>query len=238
MTGNNIVYVNKSPRLFFNDRCHVLEWSPCCWYMSLLTHVILFTELAAKCCCEAGIWYYRILEILVNQERKRPSVRDISVSVLPSCGHKWNWCTFWWKPFFGPVGAVYDCVWLFTNNRALVLVMCLMQGNLENDLIQCCLVVCCLEITITSTPLPCDFPLVLHIFKLAPYHFWKVCLLSCLCTCVDSTVCTAVSVTFNEKCRKCTTFPGRILHFSYFSCLVLSCQSSVQCTQLKYVQLI
>lgn len=82
-------------------------------------------ELAAKCCCEAGIWYYRILEVLVNQEMKRPGVRDI-------------------------------------------------LSNLENDLFQCCLVVCCLEITITSSSLPCDFPLLLQIFKLATYHFWKV----------------------------------------------------------------
>ncbi|GAA6233456.1 retinoblastoma-like protein 2 isoform X1 [Lates japonicus] len=82
-------------------------------------------ELAVKCCCEAGIWYYRILENLVSQERKRLGISDIS-------------------------------------------------GILEIDLIQSCLVACCLEITICSKPLPCDFPLLLQILKLAPYHFWRV----------------------------------------------------------------
>ncbi|XP_053171540.1 retinoblastoma-like protein 2 [Scomber japonicus] len=89
--------------------------------MSLITCVMF----AAKCCCEAGIWYYRILEVLVNQEKKRPGIRDIS-------------------------------------------------GSLENDLFQCCMVVCCLEVAITSNLLPCNFPPVLQIFRLAAYHFWKV----------------------------------------------------------------
>ncbi|XP_040891774.1 retinoblastoma-like protein 2 isoform X2 [Toxotes jaculatrix] len=82
-------------------------------------------ELAAKCCCEARFWYYRILEHLVSQERKRLGVSDIS-------------------------------------------------GILENDLIQCCLVACCLEISIYSNCLSCDFPLLLQILKMAPYHFWRV----------------------------------------------------------------
>ncbi|XP_018522522.1 retinoblastoma-like protein 2 isoform X3 [Lates calcarifer] len=82
-------------------------------------------ELAVKCCGEAGIWYYRILENLVSQERKRLGISDIS-------------------------------------------------GILEVDLIQRCLVACCLEITICSKPLPYDFPLLLQILKLAPYHFWRV----------------------------------------------------------------
>ncbi|KAF1393126.1 hypothetical protein PFLUV_G00035230 [Perca fluviatilis] len=82
-------------------------------------------DLAAKCCCEARIWYYRILECLASQERKRLGISDISVI-------------------------------------------------LENDLFQCCLVACCLEITISSNHLPYDFPLLLQILKLAPYHFLKV----------------------------------------------------------------
>ncbi|XP_070762726.1 retinoblastoma-like protein 2 [Enoplosus armatus] len=81
--------------------------------------------LAAKCCCEAGIWYYRILENLASQEGKGPGISDISV--------------------------------IF-----------------ENDIFQRCLVACCLEITVSSNCLPCDFPLPLQIFKLAPYHFYKV----------------------------------------------------------------
>ncbi|XP_036952703.1 retinoblastoma-like protein 2 isoform X3 [Acanthopagrus latus] len=94
-------------------------------------------ELAAKCCCEAKIWYYKILEKDASEERKRLGVSDISV--------------------------------LF-----------------ENDLIQSCLVACCLEITISLNRLPCDFPLLLQILKLAPYHFWRVCFSSKL---VSNQVC-------------------------------------------------
>uniref|UniRef100_A0AAX7SN62 Retinoblastoma-associated protein A-box domain-containing protein n=1 Tax=Astatotilapia calliptera TaxID=8154 RepID=A0AAX7SN62_ASTCA len=82
-------------------------------------------ELAAKCCYEAGVWYHRILESLISQERKRLGFSDIS-------------------------------------------------GILEHDLFQRCLVACCLEIAVTSNSLPCDFPLLLQILKLEPYHFWKV----------------------------------------------------------------
>ncbi|XP_026149988.1 retinoblastoma-like protein 2 isoform X2 [Mastacembelus armatus] len=82
-------------------------------------------EVAAKCCCEAVIWYYRILENLVSEERTRLGISDVS-------------------------------------------------GILENDLVQRCLVACCLEITIFSNHLPCDFPLLLQMYKLAPYHFWRV----------------------------------------------------------------
>ncbi|XP_041792890.1 retinoblastoma-like protein 2 isoform X2 [Chelmon rostratus] len=82
-------------------------------------------ELAAKCCCEAEIWYYRILENRASAERSLLGISDIS-------------------------------------------------GILENEVFQCCLVACCLEITIFSNRLPCDFPLLLQILKLAPYHFWRV----------------------------------------------------------------
>ncbi|XP_047435777.1 retinoblastoma-like protein 2 isoform X2 [Mugil cephalus] len=82
-------------------------------------------ECAAKCSCEAGIWYYRILENLIGHERKRLGVRNIS-------------------------------------------------GILENDLFQCSLVACCLEIAITTNQLPGDFPRLLQIIKLTPHPFWKV----------------------------------------------------------------
>ncbi|XP_035802008.2 retinoblastoma-like protein 2 isoform X2 [Amphiprion ocellaris] len=82
-------------------------------------------ELAEKCCREAVIWYYRILENLVSHERNRLGIGGIS-------------------------------------------------GILENDLFQRCLVACCLEITVTSKHPPYGFPVLLQIFKLAPYHFWKV----------------------------------------------------------------
>lgn len=32
-----------------------------------------------KCCCEARIWYYRILEAIVSQKKERPDISDISV---------------------------------------------------------------------------------------------------------------------------------------------------------------
>ncbi|XP_071345439.1 retinoblastoma-like protein 2 isoform X2 [Trachinotus anak] len=82
-------------------------------------------EIAVKCSCEAAAWYYKILENMVSQERRRLGVSDIS-------------------------------------------------GILEIDLIQCCLVACCLEISICSNCLPCDFPRLLQILKMAPYHFWRV----------------------------------------------------------------
>lgn len=47
---------------------------------------------AELCCCEAEIWYYRILENLISQEKRRLGVGDVSVSVLPSCGHTWSCC--------------------------------------------------------------------------------------------------------------------------------------------------
>ncbi|KAK9542440.1 hypothetical protein VZT92_000303 [Zoarces viviparus] len=82
-------------------------------------------DLAATCCREAGIWYYRILENLIGQERKRLGISDISVI-------------------------------------------------LEEERFQCCLVACCLEITISSNRLPYDFPLLPQILQLAPYNFLKV----------------------------------------------------------------
>lgn len=82
-------------------------------------------EVVEKCCREAVIWYYRILENLVSHERNRLGAGGIS-------------------------------------------------GILENDLFQHCLVACCLEIAVTSKHLPYGFPVLLQVFKLAPYHFWKV----------------------------------------------------------------
>ncbi|XP_008281224.1 retinoblastoma-like protein 2 isoform X2 [Stegastes partitus] len=84
--------------------------------------------LAEKCCREAVIWYYRILENLICHEGNRLGISDVS----------------------------------------------LMQGILENDLFQRCLVACCLDITVTSKRLAYGFPVLLQIFELAPYHYWKV----------------------------------------------------------------
>ncbi|XP_040020701.2 retinoblastoma-like protein 2 isoform X2 [Gasterosteus aculeatus] len=36
-------------------------------------------DLAEKCCCEAGVWYYRILENVISQERNRNRIGDITV---------------------------------------------------------------------------------------------------------------------------------------------------------------
>lgn len=65
--------------------------------------VMLFTGLAANCGREAVIWYYRILESNASRERSRLGIDDISVSVLPSCGHNRNSCLIntklWLKTF-------------------------------------------------------------------------------------------------------------------------------------------
>lgn len=49
-----------------------------------------------------------------------------------------------------------------------------MSRFFNNELQQKCLVACCLEITISSNKLPCEFPLLLQIFHLDPYHFGNV----------------------------------------------------------------
>ncbi|XP_034004323.1 retinoblastoma-like protein 2 isoform X2 [Trematomus bernacchii] len=82
-------------------------------------------HLATKSCGAAAIWYYRILENILSQEKERLGVKDGSVL-------------------------------------------------LELDLFQRCLVACCLEITIFSNSLPYEFPLLLQVLTLAPYHFIKV----------------------------------------------------------------
>ncbi|XP_029354234.1 retinoblastoma-like protein 2 isoform X2 [Echeneis naucrates] len=48
------------------------------------------------------------------------------------------------------------------------------SGILEEELMQRSLVACCLEISICSSSLQCDFPLLLQILETAPYHFWRV----------------------------------------------------------------
>ncbi|KAF3832326.1 hypothetical protein F7725_025991 [Dissostichus mawsoni] len=73
-------------------------------------------HLATKSCYAAAIWYYRILENILSQEKERLGIED--------------------------------------GSR--------------------CLVACCLEITIFSNSLPYEFPLLLQVLTLAPYHFIKV----------------------------------------------------------------
>ncbi|XP_063738203.1 retinoblastoma-like protein 2 isoform X2 [Eleginops maclovinus] len=80
---------------------------------------------AVKFCYAASIWYYRILENILSQEKGRLGLRHTSVF-------------------------------------------------LELDLFQRSLVACCLEITISSKSLPYEFPLLLQVLTLAPYHFIKV----------------------------------------------------------------
>ncbi|XP_019935270.2 retinoblastoma-like protein 2 isoform X1 [Paralichthys olivaceus] len=82
-------------------------------------------ELAARCCHQAEFWYYRILEKLVSQERRRLGISDVS-------------------------------------------------GILKADLVQRCLVACCLQISICSNHLPCDLPRLLQILQMTSYHFWRV----------------------------------------------------------------
>ncbi|XP_035010643.1 retinoblastoma-like protein 2 isoform X2 [Hippoglossus stenolepis] len=90
-------------------------------------------ELAARCCHQAEFWYYRILENLVRQERRRLGVSDVSANTVH-----------------------------------------VSQGILEADLVQRCLVACCLQISICSNHLPCDLPQLLQILTMKSYHFWRV----------------------------------------------------------------
>lgn len=85
--------------LFSDNRYKTKKLNPCCRHTSLLIRVMPFTEMSFKCCCvAAAAWYYKILENLVSQEKKRLGVSVISVSVLPSCGHIFN-CWHWvWFP--------------------------------------------------------------------------------------------------------------------------------------------
>ncbi|XP_021463388.2 retinoblastoma-like protein 2 isoform X2 [Oncorhynchus mykiss] len=82
-------------------------------------------ERGVKFSSQTEALYYRVLEAVINQERKR-------------------------------LGAKY------------------ILGILEHDLFQRSLVACCLEMVIFSHQPPGSFPLVIDIFSLAPYDFYKV----------------------------------------------------------------
>ncbi|XP_018605267.1 retinoblastoma-like protein 2 isoform X1 [Scleropages formosus] len=85
----------------------------------------LAREVAAKYFRLAEALYYKILEAVIEQEKKRLGDSDLSVI-------------------------------------------------LEHDLFHRSLLVCCLEIVIFSYRPPGDFPRVIEIFDLPPYHFYKV----------------------------------------------------------------
>ncbi|XP_031670594.1 retinoblastoma-like protein 2 isoform X5 [Oncorhynchus kisutch] len=82
-------------------------------------------ERGVKFSSQTEALYYRVLEAVINQERKRLGYKDLS-------------------------------------------------GILEHDLFQRSLVACCLEMVIFSHQPPGSFPLVIDIFSLAPYDFYKV----------------------------------------------------------------
>ena len=142
--------------------------------------LLLFTELAARCCQEAGIRYYRILQNHVGEEKIRLGLSDISVSLLPPCGHCWNGCLT--NPqTMSDVQFLLALLCVVLEPFILTLFMCSPQHHLGNDLFHLCLVACCLEIAIFSNRLPCVFPMLLQILGLAPYHFWRVRLYAWLC---------------------------------------------------------
>ncbi|XP_070985269.1 retinoblastoma-like protein 2 isoform X2 [Oncorhynchus clarkii lewisi] len=89
------------------------------------SNFLLFVERGVKFSSQTEALYYRVLEAVINQERKRLGAKDIS-------------------------------------------------GILEHDLFQRSLVACCLEMVIFSHQPPGSFPLVIDIFSLAPYDFYKV----------------------------------------------------------------
>ncbi|XP_052371440.1 retinoblastoma-like protein 2 isoform X3 [Oncorhynchus keta] len=82
-------------------------------------------ERGVKFSSQTEALYYRVLEAVINQERKRLGAKNI-------------------------------------------------LGILEHDLSQRSLVACCLEMVIFSHQPPGSFPLVIDIFSLAPYDFYKV----------------------------------------------------------------
>ncbi|XP_045564022.1 retinoblastoma-like protein 2 isoform X4 [Salmo salar] len=82
-------------------------------------------ERGVKFSSQTEALYYRVLEAVINQERKRLEAKDL-------------------------------------------------LGILEHDLFQRSLVACCLEMVIFSHQPPGSFPLVIDIFSLAPYDFYKV----------------------------------------------------------------
>ncbi|XP_024274985.2 retinoblastoma-like protein 2 isoform X2 [Oncorhynchus tshawytscha] len=82
-------------------------------------------ERGVKFSSQTEALYYRVLEAVINQERKRLGYKDLS-------------------------------------------------DILEHDLFQRSLVACCLEMVIFSHQPPGSFPLVIDIFSLAPYDFYKV----------------------------------------------------------------
>uniref|UniRef100_A0A8C9S9X3 RB transcriptional corepressor like 2 n=1 Tax=Scleropages formosus TaxID=113540 RepID=A0A8C9S9X3_SCLFO len=97
-----------------------------CQHYQLLTTVShCHAEVAAKYFRLAEALYYKILEAVIEQEKKRLGDSDLSVI-------------------------------------------------LEHDLFHRSLLVCCLEIVIFSYRPPGDFPRVIEIFDLPPYHFYKV----------------------------------------------------------------
>lgn len=82
-------------------------------------------ERGVKFSSQTEALYYRVLEAVINQERKRLEAKEL-------------------------------------------------LGILEHDLFQRSLVACCLEMVIFSHQPPGSFPLVIDIFSLAPYDFYKV----------------------------------------------------------------
>ncbi|KAM9546204.1 retinoblastoma-like protein 2 isoform 3-T5 [Salvelinus alpinus] len=82
-------------------------------------------ERGVKFSSQTEALYYRVLEAVINQERKRLGAKDL-------------------------------------------------LGILEHDLFQRSLVACCLEMVNFSHQPPGSFPLVIDIFSLAPYDFYKV----------------------------------------------------------------
>ncbi|XP_071057731.1 retinoblastoma-like protein 2 isoform X2 [Pseudochaenichthys georgianus] len=124
-------------------------------------------HLAEKSCCAAAIWYYRILENILSQEKERLDIKDGSVCAAigrRQSNHHLQRRTRRWAA--NDVGATTQLKTLTGRQTATVL--------LELDLFQRCLVACCLEISLFSSSLPYEFPLLLQVLTLAPYHFIKV----------------------------------------------------------------
>lgn len=111
----------------------------------------LFADLAVKYFCLAEALYYKTLEGIINQERKRLGDTDLSV------------CQYSFERF------------LDVSEYYIRTVLNLSQSILEQDTFHRSLTACCLEIVMFSYHPPGEFRRVLQIFDIPPYHFYKVC---------------------------------------------------------------
>lgn len=140
------------------------------FFLALSRGIFVCVEIGAKYFRLAEALYYKILESVIDQEKRRLGDCDLSVRLAPPAG--------------GPtlrhltlIVIIYHC------NTFMAELLFVIQGILEQDVFHRSLVACCLEIVIFSYRPPGEFPRVIEIFDLPPYHFYKVAHWAELCIC-------------------------------------------------------